>query len=52
MAESLAVRYRPKTLEEICSQKSVIKILNKQLQTNQIKNCYMFTFLNLLRNIL
>lgn len=42
MAESLAVRYRPKTLEEICSQKSVIKILNKQLQTNQIKNCYMF----------
>lgn len=42
MAESLSVRYRPQTLNEIVSQKSIIKILNKQLQTNQIKNCYLF----------
>ena len=42
MAVSLGVKYRPKTFEEIVSQQSVIKILNKQLQTNQLKNCYLF----------
>ena len=42
MAQSLAVRYRPQTLGEIVSQKSVIKILERQLQLNQIKHCYLF----------
>lgn len=42
MAQSLAVKYRPQTLEEICSQKSIIKILNKQIQLGKIKNCYLF----------
>ena len=42
MAQSLAVKYRPQTLEEICSQKSIIKILNKQIQLKKIKNCYLF----------
>lgn len=42
MAQSLAVRYRPETLEEVVSQKSVIKILNKQLQLDQLKHNYLF----------
>ena len=42
MAVSLAVKYRPQTLEDIVSQRSIIKILNKQIQTGQIKNCYLF----------
>lgn len=42
MAQSLAVRYRPQTFEEIVSQKSIIKILNKQLQLDQLKHNYLF----------
>ena len=40
--QSLAVKYRPQTIEELVSQKSVVKILLKQLQTGNIKNCYLF----------
>ena len=43
MAESLAVKHRPQTLDEICSQGSIIKILKKQYELNQIKNCYLFS---------
>ena len=43
MAESWSVKYRPRTFTEICSQKSVIKVLTKQLETNQLKNCYLFS---------
>lgn len=43
MAESWAVKYRPRTFEEICSQRSVIKVLTKQIETNQLKNCYLFS---------
>lgn len=39
---SLAVKYRPSIFEDVCSQKSVIKILTRQLETNNIKNCYLF----------
>lgn len=42
MAQALAVKYRPQTLEEIVSQKSIIKILTKQVQSGLIKNCYLF----------
>lgn len=42
MAQALAVKYRPKTLREIVSQHSVIKILERQLQLNQLKHCYLF----------
>ena len=42
MAQSLAVRYRPRTLKEMVSQKSVIKVLERQLQTGDIKHCYLF----------
>ena len=39
---ALAVKYRPQTFEEICGQKSIVKILDRQLETNKIKNCYLF----------
>lgn len=41
--ESLAVRYRPKTWEEVISQESIIKILQRQISTNQVKNSYLFS---------
>ena len=40
---SLSVKYRPKTFEEVCSQKSIIKILNRQLELNKYSNLYMFS---------
>lgn len=40
--KSLATQYRPKTFEEVCSQKSVIKILKRQLELKQFLNCYLF----------
>ena len=40
--QALAVKYRPKTFEEVVSQESVIKILRRQLDTNQITNTYLF----------
>lgn len=42
MALSLATKYRPKTLNEMSGQENVIKILNQQLITKNIKNCYLF----------
>ena len=39
---SLAVKWRPKTFEEMVEQKSVVQILQKEIETNQIKNCYLF----------
>lgn len=40
--ESLAVRYRPHTFDEVTSQTSVIKILKRQLELNSFKNAYLF----------
>ena len=40
---SLAVKYRPEKLEDMTSQESVIKILNRQIQSGDIKNCYLFS---------
>lgn len=42
MAESLAVKYRPQEWEEICGQKSIIHILSRQIELNEIKNAYLF----------
>lgn len=42
MAQSLATKYRPKTFEEMCGQKSIVDILNRQIDTNNVKNCYLF----------
>lgn len=39
--QSLAVKYRPKTFNEIVSQEYVKRILLKQIETNNIKNSYM-----------
>jgi len=40
--ESLAVHYRPTSFDQVCSQRSIIKILERQVETKQIKNCYLF----------
>ena len=42
MAQSWAVKYRPQKFEDMCGQSSVIKILTKQIETNNIKNAYLF----------
>ena len=43
MAESLAVKYRPKDWDEVCGQSSVMRILERQLQLNELKNVYLFS---------
>lgn len=40
--ESLAVKYRPKTFEDVTSQSDTIAILKNQLLTNNIRNSYLF----------
>ena len=42
MALSLATKYRPKTFEDVVGQEWVVKILKKQIERNEIKNCYLF----------
>lgn len=42
MAEALGVKYRPKTFNEVCAQQSVVKILQRQLETGTIKNAMLF----------
>lgn len=37
--ESLASKWRPRNFSDVCSQESVIKILQRQLETGEIKNC-------------
>lgn len=43
MSMSLAVKYRPSTLDEIVSQKSVVEILKRQIERKEYSNCYLFT---------
>jgi DNA polymerase-3 subunit gamma/tau len=40
--ESIAVKYRPQSLADVSEQKSVTKVLEKQVQQGQLKNCYLF----------
>lgn len=42
MAESLAVKYRPKTFDDVVEQNSVKTILRHQLETNTIQHAYLF----------
>lgn len=42
MSESLATKYRPQDFEHVVSQKSITKILNRQLELNDIHNTYLF----------
>lgn len=39
--ETLAVKYRPTTFEDVCGQENVITILNNQLKEKSFKNCYL-----------
>ena len=43
MSISLATKYRPQTFESVCGQSSIIKILERQLELNDIKHCYLFS---------
>lgn len=40
---SLAVKYRPKTFDEVAGQQTTVKILNRQIDTKQYKNAYIFS---------
>lgn len=40
--EALAVKYRPSTFEDVVSQSAIIRILKKQIENKQFKNCYLF----------
>ena len=42
MQQSLAVKYRPKTWEDVVGQKTIVSILKRQLATNSLKNCLLF----------
>ena len=42
MSESLACKYRPQRWEDVCGQTSIIKILVRQLELNQLRNAYLF----------
>lgn len=42
MMESLAVKYRPQKWEDVTEQTSVVKILQNQIETNNIRNAYVF----------
>lgn len=43
MALNLSNKYRPKEFKDVSSQKAIIKILERQIETKQYKNCYLFT---------
>lgn len=43
MAESLAVKYRPKDFSDVSGQTSIIKILERQVQLQEFKHVYLFT---------
>ena len=42
MAESLAVKWRPKEWDDVCGQGSIKKILSRQVELNEFKNVYLF----------
>lgn len=42
MADALAVKYRPRTFDDVCEQESIRKILQHQIDTNTIKHAYLF----------
>lgn len=41
--QSLAVKYRPRTFEDVVEQSNIKTILKEQLATKTYKNCYLFT---------
>lgn len=43
MAKTLAIKYRPKTWEDVTEQTSAVMILQQQIKAGEIKNAYLFT---------
>ena len=43
MSIALSLKYRPKDFNEVSSQNSIIKILQKQVETGSFVNCYLFS---------
>ena len=42
MGQTLAVKYRPKTFEEVCGQTITVKILEKAVEQKNFKHAYLF----------
>ena len=42
MSEALAVKYRPKTFDEVCDQKITVQILKKVVENRSFRNVYLF----------
>lgn len=42
MKQSLAVKYRPKTFEEVCGQSLTATILKRMVERQNFKSCYLF----------
>lgn len=42
MSKSLAIKYRPKSFEDLTEQSAVVTILTNQIETNTIKHGYLF----------
>ena len=43
MGKALAVKYRPQTWEDVCSQVSIVEILKKQVESKIFSNCILLT---------
>lgn len=43
MSVALPVKYRPTDFDSVCSQQSIIKILERQIETKSFVNCYLFS---------
>ena len=42
MSQSLAVKYRPRTFEDVCGQSITVKILKKAIEQKNFKHAYLF----------
>ena len=42
MSQTLAVKYRPKTFEDVCGQSITVKILEKAVEQKNFKHAYLF----------
>lgn len=42
MAQALAIKYRPKTFDDVTEQENIKVILQQQLKSNSIQHCYLF----------
>lgn len=42
MSKALAIKYRPKTWDDVCEQEAIKVILKNQIETNTVKHGYLF----------